>query len=152
MIFPVSVLLTRTLPSQTCLSPIGFGLRSYSWPVRPPLWSVRTGSGREPIILSPGAVKECKSAWGWGAGISDQQWGVAGSRATLPLKPERMEKPNLQREEESGTHAARRRDGQGETRETQQQSLLLKELLLRPVCPPVLQLCKALEVFILHGI
>lgn len=62
-----------------------------------------------------------------------------------------MEKPNLQREE-SGTHAARRKDGQGETRETEQQSLLLKWLHLRPICPPVLQLYKALEVFILHGI
>lgn len=62
-----------------------------------------------------------------------------------------MEKPNLQREE-SGTHAARRKDGQGETRETEQQSLLLKWLHLRPICPPVLQLYKTLEVFILHGI
>lgn len=77
--------------------------------------------------------------------------GEGGSHATLGLKPERMEKADLQREE-SGTQAERRRDGQREKRETQQQSLLRAGLLLRPICPPVLQLCKALEVFTLHGI
>lgn len=121
------------------------------WPLQ--LWLPTSGhedwvrerylSPEEPTILSPGTVKECKSA---SVGQRHVNWLLEwgrGSYVTCSLEPmTEMEKANLQREKERRVRHTcsknQKMEVERERGKKKEKSLLQADLLLRPSCLPAL--------------